>query len=312
MRPFSKLLVDVDPLAPRHPALQQALDLAGRCGAAVTIVDVLAEVPSRARSFVTPQVEEEIVAHRARELARLAASADGRLSTAVLRGRPATALVHEVLDGGYDLVVRSHDRDLSGGDRPFGAVDMELLRQCPCPVWLVGPEGAHHPRRVLAAVHANPDDPAEQALNARILELAGGFAGVERAGLTVLQAWSVFGESTLRGRLADSDLAALRAEARRTAADDLAALLAAFGDSIGGIVVALENGEPDDVIPAYLRSHAIDLVVMGTVVRTGIAGLLMGNTAERVLRRLRGSVLAVKPTGFESPVAAARGRGARP
>jgi hypothetical protein len=26
----------------------------------------------------------------------------------------------------------------------------------------------------------------------------------------------------------------------------------------------------------------------------------MGNTAERVLRRLRGSVLAVKPAGFEA------------
>jgi nucleotide-binding universal stress UspA family protein len=44
------------------------------------------------------------------------------------------------------------------------------------------------------------------------------------------------------------------------------------------------------------------LVVMGTVARTGVAGLLMGNTAERVLQRLQGSVLAVKPPGFKSPI----------
>jgi hypothetical protein len=46
---------------------------------------------------------------------------------------------------------------------------------------------------------------------------------------------------------------------------------------------------------------------MGTVARTGIAGLVMGNTAERVLQRLRGSVLAVKPAGFRTPVAKVSG-----
>jgi nucleotide-binding universal stress UspA family protein len=43
---------------------------------------------------------------------------------------------------------------------------------------------------------------------------------------------------------------------------------------------------------------------MGTVARTGIKGLLIGNTAERVLQRLRVSVLATKPAGFTSPVEA--------
>ena len=50
--------------------------------------------------------------------------------------------------------------------RPFGAIDMELLRQCPCPVWLVERRASRRvPRRILAAVHANPDEPTEQALN---------------------------------------------------------------------------------------------------------------------------------------------------
>ena len=49
-------------------------------------------------------------------------------------------------------------------------------------------------------------------------------------------------------------------------------------------------------------AEGIDLVVMGTVARSGIAGMLIGNTAERVLRKLPCSVLAVKPEGFTSPV----------
>jgi nucleotide-binding universal stress UspA family protein len=41
---------------------------------------------------------------------------------------------------------------------------------------------------------------------------------------------------------------------------------------------------------------------MGTVARTGVMGLIMGNTAERVLQKLRCSVLALKPAGFQCPV----------
>ena len=46
----------------------------------------------------------------------------------------------------------------------------------------------------------------------------------------------------------------------------------------------------------------VDLVVMGTVGRTGLKGLIMGNTAETILRSVRCSVLAVKPEGFVTPV----------
>ncbi len=45
-----------------------------------------------------------------------------------------------------------------------------------------------------------------------------------------------------------------------------------------------------------------DLVVMGTVARTGISGLIIGNTAETILNQLTCSVLAIKPPGFNTPV----------
>jgi len=47
----------------------------------------------------------------------------------------------------------------------------------------------------------------------------------------------------------------------------------------------------------------IDLLVMGTVCRTGSPGLIIGNTAERVLDSVKCSVLTVKPAGFVSPIA---------
>jgi nucleotide-binding universal stress UspA family protein len=41
---------------------------------------------------------------------------------------------------------------------------------------------------------------------------------------------------------------------------------------------------------------------MGTVARTGIPGLIIGNTAEAILDQITCSVLAAKPPGFVTPV----------
>ena len=43
---------------------------------------------------------------------------------------------------------------------------------------------------------------------------------------------------------------------------------------------------------------------MGTVGRTGIQGVLIGNTAETILSNVHCPVLTTKPEGFVSPVRA--------
>ena len=45
-----------------------------------------------------------------------------------------------------------------------------------------------------------------------------------------------------------------------------------------------------------------DLVVIGTLGRTGLSRLMLGNTAEKVLETCDSSILTVKPDGFVSPV----------
>ena len=302
---LASILVDIDAVAPAHPALEGAVGLAKRCGARVKIVDVLPRVPAGVRHFLTPDLEQELIDHR-RE--RLEAVADGlqdvAVTTELLRGRPGTALIQEVLRSGHDILVRSHGRDLAEGPRPFGAIDMELLRQCPCAVWLVGRPGSPADRwRILAAIHANPTDAAEQELNGTILAWALMLKAFGDAELTVLQAWTAYGASLLRSRLSPDEFAEFIEAARRTEDEAFSAFLEPFKERLTGVAVELVQGEPDDAIARFVESHGIDVVVMGTVARTGIAGLVIGNTAEKVLQRLRGSVLAVKPPGFASPVA---------
>ncbi len=59
--------------------------------------------------------------------------------------------------------------------------------------------------------------------------------------------------------------------------------------------------------PTALRgSPKIELLVMGTVCRTGVAGFIMGNATERVLDQVNRSVLTIKPEWFQVPAASGR------
>jgi len=64
----------------------------------------------------------------------------------------------------------------------------------------------------------------------------------------------------------------------------------------------LVKGSARREIPVLAQKLEVDVVVMGTVARTGIPGLIMGNTAEAILEQLDCSVLAIKPPGFVTPV----------
>jgi nucleotide-binding universal stress UspA family protein len=301
---FERILVDLDTGAMSHPALNQALELASRCGARVKIVDVVSQPPPGERRHLPRDFDDILVADRAERLAGFAAAASwngGRIETEILRGRPSIALIQEVLRGRHDLLIRSHVRDAAPQVRlPFGSIDMQLLRKCPCPVWLVGPDAAVRPRAVLAAIDVSPDD---AALNRKIVDLALAVADLELGHLTVFHAWTPFGEELLRPRLTHAELSEYIAGVQRTASEGLTTFVRDFGERLARAAIVPVKGVTENALPSFVEAHGIDLVVMGTVARAGVSGWLIGNTAERTLQRLRCSVVAVKPDGFVSPVA---------
>ena len=80
---------------------------------------------------------------------------------------------------------------------------------------------------------------------------------------------------------------------------------AAFQDALSDFAptaIHFLDGAPGRLIPQFVEENRVDLLVMGTVGRTGVPGFFIGNTAEQVLEQVECSVLAVKPDGFVSPV----------
>ena len=296
MDTFTSILVDVDATASAQPAVERAALIARRCGAPLRIVDVLS-APADARRSLPADLEDELMTRRRQQLARIAYSVrDVTVDTDVLSGRPADALIADVQRHGHDLVVRAHTRDLvARGPKPLVAVDSELFRRCPCPVWAVGPGAAPPTPRIACAVDTSTQDPVKRALNVKVVELGLLLTRLQEGALVLLHAWRPVGEEQVFSHATDVAFAAHLDDTRNRAKHDLARFAESFMNRLAGVRLELRRGSAEDVVGEFVVAEGIDLVVMGTGARTGLTRRLVGDTADRVLQRVPCSVLAVKP-----------------
>ena len=304
MKELRKILVRVDVEAAAQPAFERATELAKRNGAALTVVDVVEEFPAYARLLLPRDLQRHLAAFKTERVAAIGARAREqgvKVVTKVLSGRSTTEIVREVLRNGHDLVLKDVEAG-TGAGASRGLGDMQLLRKCPCPVWLLRPSHGKHFDRVLAAVDPEPEDGERNALCEKILRFAIDMSGSEWAELHILRAWSAYGASVLRNKMTPDEFRRYVEGARTNATRSLQDLLTRFSPAIDPGHVHVEEGEPHEVITKFVQAHQVDVVVLGTVARTGLPGLIIGNTAEQVLSQITCSVLALKPDGFVSPI----------
>ncbi len=227
-----------------------------------------------------------------------------QVESKILYGTPFLRIIQEVLQGQHDLVMITTDAAGSSKETRFGSTIMHLLRKCPCPVWVIKGGQPGQFQRVLAAVDLAKDDPERAALAKKIMELATSFARSRQCELLIIHAWSLYGESILRGRggIAEEEIDKLLRETRDVHRQWLVELIQQHPIEDLKSQVYLLKGDAGTLITDLAREKQVDLIVMGTVSRTGLSGLLIGNTAEKVLQQVNCSMLTVKPNGFVSPV----------
>lgn len=314
MKEFKNIVYVADQAGGDDPAVERIMALAENNQARVTMLYVWEGVPQEGSG---PIADLRGILRR-RSLERFAAdtapfAGRAQVEAKVLFGRPFVEIIREVLRHGRDLVVKTSYGGRGLRERLFGSTDMHLLRKCPCPVWLLqsAQEGPYS--RILAAVDFTPSEiqAEESGLNHQILELAVSLAIAEFAELYIVHAWDAIAESMLRiwGNDTPADLSAYVETERRANEYGLQALMEQLENRVGADALTYANphlhlprGAASHVIPQLALDLDVDLIVMGTVGRTGVPGLLIGNTAETILNRIGCAVLAVKPPGFVSPI----------
>jgi universal stress protein E len=201
------------------------------------------------------------------------------------------AIVRCVLRERIDLVIVGKRSSDGAKEHRIGSVAMKLLRKCPCAVWVIKQDGSARPRRILAATDLSD-------AGRRAVEYAAYVADRCGAELHLVHAIQLPFSTQFEGAEGEQEFE--RRESR-AAIEKLRQQLAAVSF----------QGEPAFHVGVTAPTRAIlgcadridpDLVVMGTVSRGGLAGVIVGNTAERVLGRLDCSLLTVKPSDFICPV----------
>lgn len=292
-------------------ALNRALSLAERNRGQVKIIDVFEALPEKLHRKFRSKYSLNIrrIAHtefeeRVKKLISIRKYRNLGIQTKVLFGTPFIEIIREVLRGDHDLLVTESEGKVGLRDRLLGTTNMHLMRKCPCPVWVIKPGRTKRYSNILAAVDVSSPYKEQGKLNTKIIELSSSLAKLEKGKLHILHCWKEpLERASMRYTgLSRKEISEIVRETYQTHEALFRDLIEKFDLKEKAYHSHLLKGDPGELIPDLVKKKKMDLVVMGTVSRTGIAGLLIGNTAERVLNQIKSSVLTVKPDGFKTPI----------
>ena len=299
MNRFKNILAVCSDALGGDDVIGQASALAVANGARLTLVSI-----SRERE--TSNWRDEQLKRLRRTASAIESEGLRDVQIRVLTGSPAVSLVQEVVAHGHDIVIMCRDIDDSLGDLLVGGTASRMMRNCPCPVWLLRPGQQVPFGRVLAVVDPCLADVVDRDLDTKILEIAASLATTHGAVLHVANVWEVDGPDydTMRSEMRPKDREELiaRHEKRRLAA--MAELLEPFKG--GGLKsqIHLPRSTPHSAIRDLTTDLSIDVMVMRADDVSHLSFLLGGSLAEGLLKSVPCSLLAVTPDGFVKPLAA--------
>ena len=259
--------------------------------------------PLRAGWYMSSQAKEigkKIAAAQTdmiEELADNVRDTEIEVTTGVLEERPiAEAILHQINERNPRILVKGTHYHSAAERAIFVDTDWQLIRACPCPLYLVKPKDVRESPVIVAAVDPTHSHDKPAALDQAIVETAQHIAAQTNGEVHLLHTYhrlvGVGSEATRTFKPIEIPLDELdkriKAE-HREKLDELAAEYDIDADHVHQL-----PGRPRELVPMFARTQGADIVVMGALARWGIKRAIMGSTAERVLDHLPCDVLIVR------------------
>ena len=309
---FNKILVHItDPPADKW-MMEKAVDIARRNDGVITIIGVAKEVPEHLESLIQEKfnldLQRILYDREKRQLQKVSVSFEGKeieIVQKTIRGRDFREIIKEVLKEDYSLLLTRKIQEKTLREKIFGTETVHLIRDCPCPVWIFPEQGKKCFSKILVAVDTSTPHDEEKKLNEKLLQIASPIAKHEQAELHALHCWEDHGESIPGSRLVEIPVQRIKQYNIDDEKKDLARFrefLIPYRPVIREEHIHFYKEDPGHGIPEVTKNQKIELLILGTLGRSGLRGRLVGNTAERVLNQVDCSVLTIKPDGFVTPV----------
>lgn len=305
---FTKLLVPIAPEQEVNQALHQAFVFANQQSAHVTLLVVIKELAEfkdiyhisgtaldildKATEFYH-QAMEDHVQTLTKQYPQITFLVKVRV------GIPYIEIIKEANESQSSMVIIDSHREDRQEVCQRGSNTLNLMRKSETPIWSIATHSAPI-KNVVAAIDLTNQD--YQDFNKKLIALAHEFCASINANLTFCHVWKLESEGFLRdwSGYKDIDIALLSQKMRQERMERLKVLLAPHEKSSVPMQVELLEGETRQVLPQYVSDNGVDLVILGSMSRTGISGFVMGNTAESMINQLNCSVITMKPDSFKS------------
>lgn len=190
-------------------------------------------------------------------------------------------------ENNIDLVIKTGHRTESLFHTPL---DYQLVRELKCTVMISTLHKWKAKPRVMVTIDINSKNANQIALNSKVVSWAKDWADCQDCELHVafcIDIPKAMGELDI----VSSDEVLVKQE--KAVTEKLADFMKSHDVEYSSISV--DAGEPSRVLPSIANKLKADLVVLGSVGRKGVKGILLGNTAEKVMSKLRTDLSVVHP-----------------
>lgn len=198
-------------------------------------------------------------------------------------------IIDAALEGGADLILQAAHVDHGLGMVVHTPEDWNLLRHSHVPVMLVKPSAWVKEPVVIAAVDGLSEDQAD--LNRKVLSEADHLARILGGELYVSAAYP-FSEPWMGPVTLAVDFSQVKKDVEGYIKDNISKWLEESG--VKCKFVCIEEGKPSMVITNLIKSTHAEMLVMGTVARSGVKGIVLGNTSETIIHRTDCDVVVLK------------------
>jgi universal stress protein E len=312
METYRNILVVIDPTTDEQKALKRAIDLASKINhnstnqvkvnAFLSIFDFSYEMTTILSSDERDVMRQSVVKDKEIWLENLIneLNTDITISCQVVwHNRPFEAIIEQVIKQDYDLVIKATHQHDKFKSVVFTPTDWHILRKCPCPVLLVKEHEWPSNGNIIAALNVGSDEVEHHSLNIKITEEAKQLAQLIQANVHLVNS---FPGTPVNIAIEIPEFNSTEYNDTMLKHHEQAMIIHANKFDISVVNTHVKEGLPETVIEQVAETLDAELVILGTIGRTGISAALIGNTAEHVIDQLNCDVLALKPDGYISPL----------
>ncbi len=307
MKHLKKILAIIDPADEEQKSLKRAVELAQKTNASITALLVVYDFSYEMTTMLSQQerdlmrrcMVEERTVWLDEILAPFACQVSQLHPLVEWHSRPFESIIKHVLREDFDLIIKATHKHHLFHSVIFTPTDWHLIRKAPAPVLLVKDHAWPENGQVIAAINAANEEKHHVDLNHSIIETAQLFSEYLHAKTHLLNCYPGT-PVNLTVELPEFDPTQYRHAIRQHHENSTYQYAEKHGINEENCMV--KEGLPQSLINDVAKEIDAELIVIGTVGRTGLSAALLGNTAEHLLDAANCDVLAIKPAGFVSPI----------